>query len=233
MRHIQAVLFDLDSTLMDDFGALEKAWGVFQTGCEQRGLSGDWGKLRLVYERHAWEQWTLGDNPRRHDAPETILEKAWVLTLEEEPREGFPPPRVLAKDFVACLEASWCLYEDVPPVLNDLTRRVPLAVVTNGGVDFQGRKFKRLGLDRWFKSMLVSEACGSTKPDSAIFLTACRRLDVAPEHCLMVGDSLERDVEGALNAGLKVVWLDRSGKGPSVKLPQGAGYISSLAELAI
>jgi len=55
--------------------------------------------------------------------------------------------------------------------------------------------------------------------------------NVEPSRTLMFGDSLERDVEGALNAGLQAIWLDRTGKGPTVKLPQGVGYLSNLSEL--
>jgi HAD superfamily hydrolase (TIGR01509 family) len=230
-RRIQAVFFDLDATLLDDSEAIGRAWNAFRKSCEGKGLGGDWEKLKRVHERHAWQQWVLGDNPEHHDAPETILEKAWVLTLQEEPREGFAFPDELARDFVACMEEAWKLYEEVPPVLDALLGRVRLAVVTNGGTDFQNRKFKRLGLKQWFEAMFVSQTHGFTKPDPRLFLTACRSLGVEPGRCLMVGDSWERDVEGGLAAGLKACWLDRSGKGLSKKLPESTGLITRLTEL--
>lgn len=225
------MFFDLDATLLDDSGAVGKAWDVFRNRCEGKGLGGDWEKLRRVHERHAWQQWVWGDNSERHDAPEAILEKAWVLTLREEPREGFPAPAELARDFVSCLEEAWSLYEDVKPVLDALRGRVSLALLTNGGTDFQGRKFKRLGLGHWFEAIFVSQTHGFTKPDPQIFLTACRSLGLEPKRCLMVGDSWERDVEGALAAGLKACWLDRSGKGPPQKLPEETGLITCLTEI--
>ena len=51
-------------------------------------------------------------------------------------------------------------------------------------------------------------------------------MKVEPERCLRVGDRWERDVEGALAAGLKAGWLDRLGKGSTGKLPLDAGTIN-------
>jgi putative hydrolase of the HAD superfamily len=47
------------------------------------------------------------------------------------------------------------------------------------------------------------------KPHPSIFLSALAQLDVAPKHAVMVGDSLRHDVEGALNVGMRAVWLHR------------------------
>ena len=45
------------------------------------------------------------------------------------------------------------------------------------------------------------------KPDVRIFGLACERLGVPPEEVLMVGDNLEADIKGALNVGMKVVYI--------------------------
>jgi FMN phosphatase YigB (HAD superfamily) len=47
------------------------------------------------------------------------------------------------------------------------------------------------------------------KPHPSIFLSALAQLDVAPKHAVMVGDSLRHDVEGALNVGMRAIWLHR------------------------
>lgn len=49
------------------------------------------------------------------------------------------------------------------------------------------------------------------KPDARAYLAACQRLGVTPQDALMVGDSWQNDVQGALNAGLQAVWLNRNG----------------------
>jgi len=228
---VQALFFDLDGTLLDDLGAIREAWEKFQTRWNERGVRGDWDRLRRAYERHAYEQWALGEKPDRYDPPEMILEKAWAHTLEEEPREGFPPPGDLARDFLELLESSWHFYEDAPGVLDQLRGRYRLAVVTNGGNDFQHRKYDQLGLNRWFDAVFVAEECLAAKPDPEIFLFSCRHLGMDPSRCLMVGDNLKRDVEGALGAGLSACWIDRfGGQAPAVLSP-GTQRITTLRAL--
>ena len=63
---------------------------------------------------------------------------------------------------------------------------------------------------RHFISAAVSSADhGYMKPHPSIFLSALAQLDVAPRDAVMVGDSLRHDVEGALNVGMRAVWLHR------------------------
>ena len=73
------------------------------------------------------------------------------------------------------------------------------------------------------------------KPNPSIFLEALARLNVAPADAVMVGDSLQQDVEGALNVGMRAVLLQRGDSaGPtSLALPDATvPVIRSLRELA-
>lgn len=225
----KAVLFDLDATLLDDASAVAEGWTAFRAACEADGFGGDWDRLRKGHEGCAWREWSLGERDDRHDPAVEMLTRAWEATLAEEPRPQFPAPRALAERFLACMEAAWRLYDDVPGALDALKGRARLGIVTNGGTAFQRRKYGRLGLDRWFDSFTTSESAASSKPDRGIFLTACRSLGVEPKDAVMVGDRLDRDVVGALGAGLGAVWLDRSGT--EAVMPPGAVRIRSLSEL--
>jgi putative hydrolase of the HAD superfamily len=64
-----------------------------------------------------------------------------------------------------------------------------------------------LGLDDLFEALIDSEAVGAKKPEPAIFQAAMRPMGAEPAATLMVGDSLRRDREGALRAGLDFVWI--------------------------
>jgi putative hydrolase of the HAD superfamily len=69
---------------------------------------------------------------------------------------------------------------------------------------------------------------GKTKPHASIFRAVLDLLDVQPHEALMVGDSVDDDIEGALSAGMHAVLLDR------LRLhPDFAPRIESLAELTI
>ncbi len=85
---------------------------------------------------------------------------------------------------------------------------IPMAVLTNGPYDHQREKYKALGLERWIpeERLCISQELGSAKPDPACFLAAQKRLGREAGDCLLVGDSLISDVQGALRAGWRAIW---------------------------
>ena len=62
---------------------------------------------------------------------------------------------------------------------------------------------RRLGLLRYFRSVVVSSAMSYRKPHGSLFLRALEELDVAPEEALFVGDRLVDDVSGAQSVGMR------------------------------
>ncbi len=88
-----------------------------------------------------------------------------------------------------------------------LARVVPVAVVTNGPPDIQRLKIEQTGIGSLLSAVVISGETGIGKPDPASYGRALELLGVAPEHAVMVGDSWERDVQGALAAGLRAVWI--------------------------
>ncbi|HZI65209.1 MAG TPA: HAD-IA family hydrolase [Thermoanaerobaculia bacterium] len=122
--------------------------------------------------------------------------------------------------------SAWAVYDDVVPTLEDLSRRdAKLAVVSNWD-SYLPKLLAALGLDRFFSVVLVSALEGTSKPDPEIFRRACRRLEIAPEEALHVGDSVAEDLAGARAAGLSALLLDRGDAHPEID-----DRIRSLAEV--
>jgi FMN hydrolase / 5-amino-6-(5-phospho-D-ribitylamino)uracil phosphatase len=96
-------------------------------------------------------------------------------------------------------------YPDSLPALARISARVPVAALTNGNADLD-----RIGVAGHFRFQLGSREHGAAKPDASIFHAACTRLDVQPAEVLHVGDHDELDVLGAMRAGLRGCWLNRS-----------------------
>ena len=114
----------------------------------------------------------------------------------------------------ACeMEGSWAhahhfeLYEDALPTLDALRNRgLKLGLLSNSARDldeFVGHH--GLTVD----AVLTSRAHGKTKPHEAIFRRMLELLDVVPNEALMVGDTIEDDVEGATAVGMRAVLVDR------------------------
>lgn len=98
------------------------------------------------------------------------------------------------------------LYEDVLPALQEIGALAVVGSISNGNADLQ-----TIGLAHHFTFSLSAGAHGSAKPDPGIFIAACAAMGVAPEEAVYVGDDILLDVQGAQRAGLRAVWLNRTG----------------------
>lgn len=92
-----------------------------------------------------------------------------------------------------------------------LANAYPLALVTNGAPAWQSEKLRGLGIEDRFESVVYAGYDTAPKPDPEPFRIALDGLDAAPERAVKIGNSLEHDVAGARNAGLRSVWFDRHG----------------------
>ena len=115
------------------------------------------------------------------------------------------------------------LFGDAEETLRRLRPR-KLGIVTNGSERSQGAKIVNSGLDRLTDAVAISGALGVRKPESAIFEDICRRLDVAPARCAMVGDRPGHDVGGGLAAGMRTIWIERA--------PWPAGLVRAAVRLS-
>ena len=107
-------------------------------------------------------------------------------------------------------------------------RGVPLGLITNGSTVIQTRKIELLGLSKFFRCIVISEAFGARKPDPAIFIHTTDCLGVEPSEALYVGDNPGADVHGANLAGLVSVWMED----PFFAPPESADHrISELGEI--
>jgi len=106
---------------------------------------------------------------------------------------------------------------DVVEVLTALKTRYRLGVISNtvgsGDAELADalEKARILGL---IDAMVTSRDFGKAKPDPAIYVEGARRLGVPLDETVMVGDRLDTDVAGALNAGIAGVWLRHPGAIP-------------------
>jgi HAD superfamily hydrolase (TIGR01509 family) len=105
-------------------------------------------------------------------------------------------------------------FADVLPSLTSLQQRVALGTVSNGMADL-----KAIGIAHFFRTSIAAFHFGRAKPDPAIFLAACEALSVAPQEAVYVGDDPLLDVQGAQNAGLHSVWMNRLELDPARLLP--------------
>ena len=116
-------------------------------------------------------------------------------------------------------------------VLLQLKQQYPLVLVSN----FYGNistVLKEMGMDSLFDNIIESAVVGVRKPDPKIFTLGVEALQMAPEEVTVVGDSYDKDIVPAKQAGCQTVWL--KGKGWTDEEPDGKAadrIISQLDEL--
>jgi putative hydrolase of the HAD superfamily len=131
----------------------------------------------------------------------------------------------------ALITRRFGLFPDVLPTLTQLKTKYQLGLVTNAYRLYAEAEIKMLGLDQWWDVVIMSSDHGISKPAPELFHLALEQLQVAPDEAIYVGDSIDHDVAGARNAGLKVVHIRREDlvADPSQPLPDWS--IRSLNEL--
>ena len=99
------------------------------------------------------------------------------------------------------------LFPDSLHALERIAERMPIVSISNGNADLEV-----IGLHHLFHTRLNAAGVGVAKPDARIFLAAAEALGIDPADILHVGDDPLLDVVGAKQAGLRTVWLNRTGE---------------------
>ena len=119
------------------------------------------------------------------------------------------------------------LYPEVRKVLQRLRKSgFKLGVVTNGLKSDADKLLPQVGLTDAFDIVVVTDSVGKMKPDKEIFLYALEKLDIKSHEALFIGDQIEEDYNGAKNAGIKALFIDRENK-----TAKNADKIQSLEEI--
>lgn len=129
-----------------------------------------------------------------------------------------------------CYAQARANVESAKPVLDELSKRWPLVLVSNfyGNVE---AVIKDFGIDGYFKSIVESAEVGVRKPDPKIFELGVKALKIKPEETLVVGDSLRKDIEPAESLGCQVLWLKGKGWTAEEDAQLHPNTIASLGEV--
>jgi putative hydrolase of the HAD superfamily len=94
------------------------------------------------------------------------------------------------------------LFEGTRDILNYLFDKYHLHIITNGFEEAQERKLKNAEIRHYFKTITNSEMVGVKKPNPRIFNFALEQASAVASESIMIGDSLEADIQGAHKVGI-------------------------------
>ena len=98
-----------------------------------------------------------------------------------------------------------------------LNKNYELHLITNGFEKVQHSKLKYSGLDIFFKEVITSEGSNSLKPNKEIFEFAFQKANANPASSIMIGDTIDVDIQGAINAGIDQVFVNHTGISTAIK----------------
>ena len=220
MKHYKAVFIDWDDTIGDFVGAAKLA---LQDMYEKYNLSeyfASFEEFFLLYKPHNIELWDkYGKDlvtkeylsfdrfffPLMHGS--RVGER---LKVKGERQEVAALAEQLSEDFLNMTTARFSLLEGAEELVRYLAAKYPLTVVTNGFVEVQYEKFDKSGLRDCFAHIVLSEEVGCQKPNPRIFEEALRMNGLKSEEVVMIGDSWNSDIQGAINAGIDQIWIRKS-----------------------
>ena len=205
---IKGIIFDYGGTL-DSRGV---HWSeVLWNGYQQAGVPIDKETFRNAYvegERAlARERIILPQ-----DNFLTLLRKKVELEISFLPEQPDNPTRLSWIDSIAtyCDYAARSCIDEAKPVLEKLHERYPMMLVSNfyGNIDEVLRDY---GIRHLFKGIIESAVVGVRKPNPTLFRLGVDALELRPDEVLVVGDSLNKDIQPSEALGCHVLWL--KGKG--------------------
>ena len=198
------IFFDLDHTLWDfeknSALAFEKIFQELNFPIDAQQFMDIYNPINVaywkLYERNEIDQETLRVN-RLKDAFEAIN---FSITLEEI--------NSISHLFIEYLTSNNHLIEGTIEILDYLKDNYKLHIITNGFSFVQEVKLQKSNLTDYFVTITNSELAGHKKPHENIFQYALTLANASKNQSVMVGDSIEADVLGAINFGMKAVYFN-------------------------
>lgn len=200
-NHINHIFFDLDHTLWD-FDKNSKL--TFETIFKLNKLDIKIDKFTEVYEPINLNYWKLYREERVTKAELRYgrLKKSFDLL---DLHIADTTINKLSVDYISYLTTFNHLFEDAIDVLDYLKPKYRLHIITNGFEEAQVKKIKNSGLSSYFETVTNSEQAGVKKPNPIIFQHALNKANAKVNESIMIGDSFEADVLGALNIKMNAI----------------------------
>ncbi len=207
MKQYKHIFFDLDHTLYDfdqsthdTFLDLYKKYDLAGKGVKPfEDFFKDYKKINAEF----WERY------RKDEVKKEFLnvERFHVTFMKYGLNDRLFAEK-FANEYLAGAPLKRTLFPGAIEVLDYLKDKYPLHIITNGFKEVQKTKLKANDLEKYFKTVTVSEEVGVRKPSPQVFIYAMNKAGAIPENSIMIGDSLEVDIEGAKNTGMDQIFFN-------------------------
>lgn len=213
-RHL---FFDLDHTLWDFEANAHATLSTLYEDLQlkERGIH----DFNLFYKNYLAHNDRLWDHYRKGQIKQDELRvkrmKLALLDFRIADEELSQKMNVLFLDLLPTRNLLFPYTKEILQYL--MNKNYELHLITNGFETVQHSKLKYSGLDHYFKEVITSESSNSIKPNKEIFEYAFQKTNADPSTSIMIGDTIEVDIQGAINAGIDQVFVNHTKITPAIK----------------
>jgi putative hydrolase of the HAD superfamily len=201
------IFFDLDHTIWDfDKNAEETLYELYDIyNLSAIGLPSA-ALFIETYTRNNHQLWAEYHTGKitKNELRETRFKKTF-LQLGVQPHLL---PLAFEDDYVKLCPTKTNLFPHAHETLRYLQQKYTLHLITNGFKETSEYKIGNTNIGSYFQHVIISEVIGVNKPDKAIFEHALNLAGATKNESLMIGDSLEADVYGALSFGMDAIYFN-------------------------
>lgn len=198
----KAILFDADETLFDFKKAEREA---FKNTMIEFGFDYDESYHFSIYKEindAIWkelEEGLITQSKLKIERFKRFSDKLEVKFDENE----------FATSYMKHLGNGSFLFDGAEKLIEDLSYKYTLSIVTNGLTAVQENRIKKSVIAKYFKDIVISEELGISKPNPGIFEYAINNIgDFSKDEVLMIGDSLSSDIRGGINYNIDTCWFN-------------------------
>ncbi len=202
------LFFDLDHTLWDfEMNTKETLQDLYALNAlKERGIN-DFDIFFSKYSHHnhqLWDKYTKGLIKQ----DELRWKRMWLALLDFKIAD-----EVLAKNiavqYLDILPTKKNLFPYTFEILDYLKNKSYIMhLITNGFENVQYNKLRNSNLTNYFVEVITSEASNSLKPNKEIFEYALQKSGATLEESIMIGDNLDADIQGGINAGMDTIFVN-------------------------
>jgi len=223
MKDIKDVFFDLDHTLWDfDRNSALAFKAIFKLN----DIAIDFDEFLKVYSPINFKYWKWYREDRvtkaqlRYGRFKKTFDALGISVTDDV-------IDTLSEDYITHLPNHNHLFENTITILEYLSKKYRLHIITNGFEEVQIKKLVNSRIDHFFKAVITSEAAGVKKPHPKIFELALKESGASVSHSVMIGDTYEADIVGAENIGMQTICFNYH----NLVLPEANIVIRDLAQI--
>lgn len=226
----QHIFFDLDHTLWDfdrnSEETLAEVYGFFDLDNldEKINLNDFIAQFHQV-NRYLWSLYNanqIDQSGLRETRFRLILSNLGVLESK------LTISHQLSEAYLAQMPDKKHLLPEAKETLTYLSGKYQLHIITNGFPEIQARKLKGGNIEHFFDLVVTSDIAGAKKPARQIFDYTIQQLSASRHTCLMIGDEITTDIQGAINAEIDYIFFNPEAQNIDFELKR---EIKSLGEL--